>query len=95
LVALNDTLAGWFAANRRVAVKTFTAPSAEPAHLPVDATAPFRNPSRQGETAMITACLFLATVTGLGFRLARWVADLPDNPGEARRPTAVQPRQHA
>ncbi len=44
---------------------------------------------------MITACLFLATVTGLGFRLARWVADLPDNPGEARRPTAVQPRQHA
>ncbi len=44
---------------------------------------------------MITACLFLATVTGLGFRLARWIADLPDKPAETIRPAAGQPRQHA
>ncbi len=44
---------------------------------------------------MITAFLFLATVTGLGFRLARWVGDLPDKPAETNRPVAGQPRQTA
>jgi hypothetical protein len=44
---------------------------------------------------MIAAILFLATVTGLALRLARWVADLPDKPTDAIRPTAGQPRQTA
>jgi hypothetical protein len=44
---------------------------------------------------MISAFLFLAIVIGLGLRLARWVADLPDKPAEAIRPAAAQPRQTA
>ncbi len=44
---------------------------------------------------MISAFLFLATVTGLGLRLARWVADLPDKPADTIRPVAAQPRQTA
>jgi hypothetical protein len=44
---------------------------------------------------MIVTCLFLATVAGLGFRLARWVADLPDRPREAIRPAVGRPHQHA
>ncbi len=44
---------------------------------------------------MISAFLFLATVTGLGFRLARWIGDLPDKPADTRRTTMQPPHRAA
>ncbi len=39
---------------------------------------------------MISAFLFLATLTGLGLRLARWIGDLPDKQIDTIR-TITQP----